>query len=273
MNACGVRGPGSGVGSQKCGPRTGTLIAAALVFLLMGFSSVAWGQELTATEMVRRYDRLLRGDTNQWQIEMVVKTPRWERSYRMNSWMVGERKTLIRVLAPKKSEGQGFLKLEYSLWMYLPTVERTIMIPPSMMLQDFLGSDFSYDDLVKAGRAVDDYTHRLLREESVEGTKTWVIELTPKPEAPVVYGKLILWLRASDYIPLRQEFYDESGTLLKTMHFSGVRQFNDRAIPTRWHLVNEIKKGNSTEMTVLEAKFNLPLRDELFTQRTLERYP
>src|SRR3972149_6357598 len=95
-----------------------------IAFILLSFNSVAWGEELTATEMVRRYDRLLRGDTNQWQIEMVVKTPRGERSYRMNSWMVGERKTLIRVLAPKKSEGQGFLKLEDSLWMYLPTVER-----------------------------------------------------------------------------------------------------------------------------------------------------
>lgn len=245
-----------------------------VVLVLLGFThSPASAQELTATEMVRRYDRLLRGETNQWQIEMVVKTPRWERGYRMASWMAGERKTLIRVLAPKKSEGQGFLKLDLSLWMYLPTVERTIMIPPSMMLQDFLGSDFSYDDLVKAGRAVDDYTHQVLREETLDGTKTWVIELTPKPEAPVVYGKLILWLRFGDSMPVRQEFYDEGGALLKTIHYSEVRQFNDRAIPTRWHLVNEIKKGNTTELRILDARFNLPLPDGLFTQRRLERYP
>ena len=249
--------------------QSGILIAV----LLLGFRSAAGGPEVTATEMVRRYDRLLRGDTNQWVIEMAVTTARWERSYRMASWMAGERKTLIRVLAPKKSEGQGFLKLEYSLWMYLPTVERTVMIPPSMMLQEFLGSDLSYDDVIKAGRAVDDYTHRLLREETLERTRTWGIELRPKPEAPVVYGKLVLWLRDGDSVPVREEFYDEAGSLLKTMHFSDVRQFNDRAIPTRWHLVNEIKKGNSTELRILEARFNLPLRDELFTQRTLERDP
>lgn len=241
-------------------------------FLSAGYPR-AWSQTPTATEMVRRYDRLLRGETNQWQVEMVVKTPRWERSYRMASWMAGERKTFIRVLAPKKSEGQGFLKRDYSLWMYLPTVERTIMIPPSMMLQDFLGSDFSYDDLVKAGRVVDDYTHRLLRDEALNGTKTWVIELIPKPEAPVVYGKLILWLRSEDYVPVRQEFFDEGGTRLKTLNYSEVRQFNDRAIPSHWRLANEIKKGNTTELKISAARFNLPLADDLFTQRRLERYP
>jgi hypothetical protein len=187
--------------------------------------------------------------------------------------MEGERRTLIRVLAPKKSEGQGFLKLDYSMWMYLPTVERTIMIPPSMMLQDFLGSDFSYDDLVKAARAVDDYTHRLLREETLNETRTWVVELIPKPEAPVVYGKLILWLRVGDYVPLRQEFFDEGGTLLKTLHYGDVRQFNDRAIPARWRLVNGIEKGHTTELKIIEARFNLPLPRELFTQRRLERFP
>lgn len=241
-------------------------------FVLIAFSP-AESQAPTATEMVRRYDRLLRGETNQWRVEMTVKTPRWERSYRMASWMKGERKTLIRVLQPKKSEGQGFLKIDYSLWMYLPTVERTIMIPPSMMLQDFLGSDFSYDDLVKAGRVVDDYTHRLLREESLDGKKTWVIELIPKPEAPVVYGKLVLWLREGDAIPVRQEFFDEGGELLKTLHYSEVRQFNDRAIPTLWHFVNDVKRGNTTDLKIIEARFNLPLADELFTQRRLERYP
>src|SRR5574341_616483 len=244
-----------------------------MLALLLAGGPRAWSQTPTATEMVRRYDRLLRGETNQWQVEMVVKTPRWERSYRMDSWMAGERKTLIRVLAPKKSEGQGFLKLDYSLWMYLPTVERTIMIPPSMMLQDFLGSDFSYDDLVKAGRVVDDYTHRLLGEETIEGARTWLVELLPKPEAPVVYGKLRLWVRVADYVPVRQEFYDEGGALLKTVHYGEVRRFGDRPIPTRWHLVNAVKPGNTTELRILEARFDLPLPGELFTQRRLERYP
>lgn len=252
------------------GPRIGAL-ALALVLVLAGLPAAA--QPLTATEMVRRYDRLLRGETNQWQVELRVRTPRWERSYRLQSWMAGERKTLIRVLAPRKSEGQGFLKLDRSLWMYLPTAERTIMIPPSMMLQDFLGSDFSYDDLVKVGRVVEDYAHRLLGEETLEGGGTWLIELTPKPEAPVVYGRLKLWLRVGDYAPVRQEFYDEDGSLLKTIHYGEVRLFDGRPIPTRWHLVNAAKPGNATELRILDARFDLPLADELFTQRRLERYP
>jgi hypothetical protein len=89
----------------------------------------------------------------------------------------------------------------------------------------------------------------------------------------VVYGKLALWLRHADYVPVRQEFFDEGGTLLKTLHYSEVRQFNDRAIPARWRLVNEIKKGSTTELKILEARFNLPLLRDLFTQRRLERYP
>lgn len=254
------------------GTRAATL--GLLLLVLVGSASrPAAAQPLAATEMVRRYDRLLRGETNQWQVELVVRTPRWERSYRLASWMAGERKTLIRVLAPRKSEGQGFLKLDRSLWMYLPTAERTIMIPPSMMLQDFLGSDFSYDDLVKVGRVVDDYAHRLGGEETLEGTRTWLIELTPRPDAPVVYGKLRLWLRAGDYVPVRQEFDDEDGRLLKTIHYGDVRRFDGRPIPARWHLVNAVKAGNTTELRILDARFDLPLADELFTQRRLERYP
>ena len=74
---------------------------------------------------------------------------------------------------------------------YLPSVERVIKIPPSMMLQPWKGSDFTNDDLVKESSILDDYTHKVVGATAVNGQDAYQVEATPKPDAPVVWGRVL----------------------------------------------------------------------------------
>jgi hypothetical protein len=150
-------------------------------------------------------------------------------------------------------------------------VERTIKIPPSMMLQPWMGSDFTNDDLVKSSSLIDDYVSGILREEPAGGAQAYVLELIPKPDAAVVWGKILYWVRKSDLIPLKQEFYDERGALIRVMTFSEIRSMGGRTIPTRWEIRPAEKPGNSTAVQIKSAVYDRPIDPEIFTQRNLQK--
>ena len=97
-----------------------------------------------------RHDRIevLRwGKTVQGDYEMTITTPRWQRTLQLHAWMDRPKRSFIRILEPAKEKGIGSLRVGGEMWNYLPTVERTIKIPPSMMLQPWMGSDLTNDDL------------------------------------------------------------------------------------------------------------------------------
>lgn len=162
-----------------------------LIVVLVNCAEVGAVPEIIAKDIVKKADSLLRGETNHGMSEMTIITPNWERTLRLKSWQNGIEKTFIRILLPQKDAGIGFLKIKNEMWSYLPTVERIIKIPPSMMMQPWMGSDFTNDDLVKGSSIVDDYEHREIGIEKVEGQDVYKIESDPKPDAPVVWGKII----------------------------------------------------------------------------------
>lgn len=226
--------------------------------------------ELSAQEMVRISEDIMQGEKSSiMRLVMQVKTPTWQREYEMDVWMRQRNRTLIRISSPLKKKGESYLKRDSQLWLYMPQVERTILIPPSSMLQPFLGGDFSYDDLVKVSRLSQDYHCQLLKEESVEGEDAYVINLDPKPEAAVVYGHLKIWLRKSDYVPLKQEFYNEHNVLLKTIDFLKIKSFRGHILPSLWKMTNNLKNGYQTIINVEDAQFDLKIADEIFDKERL----
>ena len=227
-------------------------------------------QEPTAHDIVDRAEQALWGRTLRAQFTMTVRTPRWERSLTLESWMDRPSRTFIRILAPAKEAGIASLRIGAEMWNYLPTVERTIKIPPSMMLQPWMGSDFTNDDLVKESSMVDDYTHRVIGSDST-GVPAYIIEAIPKPDAAVVWGRLVLRIRKSDILPVRVEFYDERGTLVRALTYSDIKPIGGRAIPTKWEMRPLAKPGNVTTIVLERATFNAPIGAEIFTQRNLTR--
>jgi len=244
---------------------------AALALALAQAGPLASAQEPSGRDLVDRVDTLLWGKTLQGDFEMTIATPRWQRTLALRAWMERPRRSFIRILAPAKEKGIGSLRIGAEMWNYLPNVERTIKIPPSMMLQPWMGSDFTNDDLVKQSSAVDDYTQRILRTESIEGAAAYVVEALPKPDSAAVWGKILYWVRKADLIPLKQEYYSERGELVRTMTFSEVRPMGGRTIPTKWEMRPRGKPDNVTTVVVRSARYDGAIETEIFTQRSLQK--
>ena len=226
---------------------------------------------ITPEEMVKKVDDLLRGRSNTMTMQMIVTTPDWTRENTMKSWSLGTDKAFVKILSPAKDKDTRFLKLEYNLWMYIPKVEKVIKVPPVMMMQSFMGSDFSYDDMVKESNMVEDYIPHLVGRDTIEQEENYVLELIPKPDAPVVYGKLKLWVRTKDLIPTREEFYSEKKEIIKVMVFRDIKKMGDRFIPTYWEMTNLKKKDHKTIIKIQKAQFNIKIKPSIFTKRNLSR--
>lgn len=225
----------------------------------------------TAGEIIKRAEEAIKGKTAHGVVEMTIVTPDYTRTLKMESWWVGNEKALIVVKAPRKEAGNKTLKIGNEMWNYLRNTETTIKIPPSMMLQSWNGSDFTNDDLVRESNLNRDYEQRLVGEEMLEGVPCWKVELIPRPNAPVVWGKLYYWVRKPDYLPARVEYYDEKGQLVRYMVFSEIKSVGNRRIPTRWVMYNNLKPGRHTEIRLLRMEFDIPISDRMFSFRQLER--
>jgi len=233
---------------------------------------------LSAREVARRAEDALRSDRTFMEAAMTVVSPRLssDRVVRFQSWddRPGKR-SFIRILDPAKDRGTGFLKKHPNLWMYVPRVERTLRIPPSMMLQPWMGSDFTNDDLVNESSELDDYDHRLLgidpKIEGAEALRAYVVEYVPHEDAPVVWGRIVTWIGIAHGTPLRQEFYDEAGELHRVMRFSDVKEVEGRHFPHRWVMTPLDKPGHETRIEVGAIRFDQDFEERIFTTRNLER--
>ncbi|MFH0990772.1 MAG: outer membrane lipoprotein-sorting protein [bacterium] len=239
------------------------------VAALLLLASVLYCQ--TAQEIVRKSEDLLKGVSSKGKFKMTITNPDYTRTMEMESWWVGNEKALIVIIAPRREAGNKTLKVKNELWMYLRNTETTIKVPPSMMLQSWNGSDFSNDDLVRESSLVDDYVMTIVAEEKVQNESNWKIQLLPKPTAPVVWGKIFHWIRRSDYLPSQTEYYDEKGSLMRTLNYSNIKQFGKRKIPSKWEMINNVKKGNITLFEYTDVQFDVPIPDRIFSFQELEK--
>lgn len=229
---------------------------------------------LTAQEMIERAEQRMRGETSHGTMEMVVITPEWRRTMRMEFWEdTDDDKAFVRVLAPQKDRGTASLKLGNEMWTYMPSIERSMKIPPSMMQQSWMGSDFTNDDMVNSSSIVEDYYHEITDTTTMGGTTVYEITLTPKEEAAVVWGSIVDYAREEDYLPLRQDFYDEDGNLVRKMTFTDFREMDGRVIPSEMTLVplTEEDEGDTTIMRWVDIDFNVDINPRVFTRANLER--
>jgi len=235
---------------------------------------------LEARELARGAEDTLRSSRTYLDAEMTVVSPRLSRPrvVAFRSWddRPGKR-SFIRILSPAKDAGSGFLKLHPNLWMYVPRVERTLRIPPSMMLQPWMGSDFTNDDLVRESSALDDYDHRLLGVDPSPadhpGLRAYVVEYIPHEDAPVVWGKIVAWIETEHGTPLLQDFYDEDGEKLRSMRFADIRAVEGRHVPFSWSMTPLDKQGHETRIQIGEIRFDIDIDDSVFTTRHLKQKP
>jgi len=185
----------------------------------------------------------------------------------------GGKPALIRILKPANERGSGYLSLEDELWYYTPEACQAIALPQSSLAQAFLGSDLALEDIYR-GTLSEDYDAELLgTRPTEEGDLIHRLRLTPKPEAPVIYGKLELDIRDSDCAVLLIDYYDQRETLIREAVFSKFVQIdgdNPRVVPLRTVVDDLLVEGSRTVEVVEEPyEFGIAIPPERFTLECL----
>jgi outer membrane lipoprotein-sorting protein len=244
-----------------------TSFILTILTLLSSPASVIHAQDAKA--LVQSAFNHFRGDASRATIEMVIHRPSWQRSVTMDAWTKGTAKSMIRITAPAKDEGNGTLKNGRDMWTYNPKVNRVIKLPPSLMSQAWMGSDFSNNDLAKTDSILNDYTHTITDTLNEDGHKVYVVQSMPKPGAPVVWGKQVLKIR-DDHILLSEEFDDESMMLVKKMTATDIQMMGGRLFPKIWKMQEHDKKDQYTLLRYHKLEFLDNLPDRLFTVQELK---
>ena len=222
-------------------------------------------------EIVRQADEKFRGTSSIGTISMTIERPGWSRTISMKNWTLGNDYSIIYIIAPAKEKGQVFLKRKNEMWNWVPSIERMIKIPPSMMMQSWMGSDFTNDDLVQESSLVKDYEHSLLEEDVVEDYPCYKVELIPNEDAAVVWGKILMWISKDELLWLKAEFYDEDNFLINTEILTDIKKMDDRIIPTRMEMIPEDKPGQKTVMIFEEIDFDVKIDESFFSIQNIKK--
>ena len=252
-------------------PRRGTATLFALALACPAVAAPAAAQ-VDARAIIDRVDRMLRGESSRGVATMEVVTENWERRMTMEIWSLGTDYSLVRLRAPPREAGTATLKAVEDIWNYLPRVDRTIKVPASMMGGSWMGSHFTNDDLVKDSRLVEDYDVELRFDGAdADGVAVWDFRLTPKPEAPVVWGHIDYRIRQADDMPLWARFFDEDGELVRTIEHGEYTDFGGRLVPGVMEMYPADKPDERTTIRYDELEFDIDIDPSFFSLRTLQR--
>ncbi|EKM33504.1 hypothetical protein VCHENC02_1055 [Vibrio harveyi] len=238
-------------------------------------SLLCWSISFTAVaesafDIVQKSDQAMRGDSSYTESTMEIIRPDWTRSMTMKSWTKGTDLSLVLVTAPAKDKGSASLKRQREMWNWVPSIERVIKIAPSMLSQSWMGSDFTNDDLINQSSIVVDYQHELKGEDVFDGDKVWVIDAVAKPDAPVVWSKVTLWISKSTYLQRKVEFYDEFDEQVNVMTTYDVKELGGRKLATRMEMQPLDKPDNKTVLITHQAQFDFDIDDSFFSQQQMK---
>jgi outer membrane lipoprotein-sorting protein len=247
-------------------------IKTSLAILPMLFLCILHGaMAQDARAIVKEAEERARGKTSIATMTIQIVRPTWKREMGLKTWTQANENALILVTSPVRDKGIVYLKRGREVWNWIPAIERNIKLPPSMMSQSWMGTDFTNDDLVKEASIADDYSHTIVGEQTIDGRPCHRIELVPKPEAAVVWGKVMLWIDKRDYLMLHGEYYDEAGRLVNTLHASDIRMLGGRLLPARIEMTPADKPGNRTVMLYGSLVFDRPIPEGHFTTQYMSK--
>lgn len=238
------------------------VVLAGLIFASSAYASPDAGQ------IVIDAIEYLRGTSSVIDATLKIHRPDWERTSSFRSWTKGDDNSLVRFIAPAKDAGSATLKMERNMWSFSPKISKVVKIPPSMMGQSWMGSDFSYNDLSRAQDLKEYYDHKLLEESAHEGKKVFVIESIPKENAPVVWGKEILKIR-EDRIILEHDFYTQELTLFKRLTAREITTLGGKLYP-RYVRMQKVENSDEwTEISHEKVAFDVKMPESVFSLMSL----
>lgn len=243
------------------------------LILLLSFLLVPWAmaQSLNANEIIEKAEKKLRGESSHTKITVKIIRPKWSREMTLEGWSLGNDYSLSIVRSPAKEAGTVFLKRKNEVYNYVPTIERTIKLPPSMMMQNWMGTDLTNDDLVRETSMVEDYDATLVGEETIDGRDCYKLELIPKPDAAVVWGRVVIWIDKQEFLQLKIEFYDEDDYLINTFLGKDIKELGGRMLTSTFEVIPAEKEGHKTVMMYDAIEFNVDLEPSFFTTQNMRK--
>lgn len=258
-------------------PFIASLSAAVSLLFVFPVSSAETGTDAPDPEseefpiyVMNKIDDQYRGAKSHGIMEMTVRTKHWTRSMSLESWSMGKRYSLVRILKPKKEKGTATLKADKDLFTYLNKTGRTIKITSGMMGASWMGSHFTNDDIVRNSRLSEDFDIKLTFDGKESGTGIYRFTLIPKPDAPVVWGKIEATVRKSDLQPLGQVFFDEDGKPVRQLEFFDHKEVDGRTLPCKMLMKPLDGSDEYTQVIWREIDFNVNLGKGFFSIQKLK---
>ncbi|MEZ4827115.1 MAG: outer membrane lipoprotein-sorting protein [Bacteroidia bacterium] len=241
-------------------------LAALLLFSLQAFAQV------DVKDIVRKAEEKRRGlESSQAEITMTIVRPEWTRTMSLKSWSKGDDYAMMLVTAPARDQGTATLKRDKEVWNWMPTIERTIKLPPSMMSQSWMGSDFTNNDLVQEVSVIDDYDHKILKDSTIQGRACWKIQMIPHEGVAVVWGKVHAFIDKKDYLMLRSEYFDEDGFMVNILQASGIKDISGRTFATKLEMIPVEEKGHKTVLEYHSIVFDKEIPETFFSVQNMKR--
>jgi len=249
-----------------------TILRFVMTVILPAVPMYGLAQDMSAKDIVMEAEDKWQGEKSSIStMTMKIIRPTWERTIEMKNWTKGRDFALTLITAPASEKGQTFLKRYNDMWHWMPSIGRLIKLPPSMMSQGWMGSDYTNDDILKESSIVTDYRHSLMGEEEVNGSSCYKIRMIPNENAAVVWGQVIKWISKKHYNQLKSEYYDEDGELVRREILSDVKKMDERMVPTHIEVIPEEEKDRKTVLELNQIKFNRDIPDEFFSQQNMKR--
>ncbi len=243
----------------------------ALCLFSLSNSFAQTDEKVDPKVIIQQSEDKLQGETSQGEMKMTIVRPTWTREMTLKTWSKGAEQSLILLTGPARDKGAAFLKREKEIWNWQPTIDRVIKLPPSMMMQSWMGSDFTNDDLVQQSSIITDYTHKHIGDEEIEGRNCYIFELIPTEDAAVVWGKVKLWIDKEELIQMKSEFFDEDEYLVNTILAKEVKTFDGKLLPAVLEIIPAEEEGHKTIIEQLSLKFDEKIDDSFFSVQNMKR--
>lgn len=259
--------------------------SVATIFLFMGSAESAFGEALTAEQIAQKnFVTSKVADSVSDSTFRLVNASGQERRRETKGQTklikgTTDNMRLVTFLSPSDVKGTKTLFIEHSkgdddIWIYLPALKKVRRLVSNNKKDSFVGTDFSYGDVI--GHKVEQWNHKIVKEEKIDGKDCWLIESTPKtPDVSenTGYSKRLGWIDKESFIAVRGEMYDLSNQLLKKVSARNIEKVD--AANNKWQPMaleaENVQTGHKTILEFKNFKANQGVSDDVFTTRTLEK--
>lgn len=241
-------------------------ITSIFFVLLAAIQSISAEESLNADGVLKKVDEVLMApkDLSALMKINIINKNGDVKNREVQMYQKGANKRLVKVLAPADQKGIGFLSLpDDVIYVYLPAYKKTRRIAAHVKNQKFVGTDFTYEDL-EAKKYSEKWQPEGLKNEGA----FYLLELSPKTGHISEYARINLYVRKDDYFPVKSEFFNKKGEMIKKMEILKTETIKGYILPKNY-LMQDIRSGNRTEMVMEEVNVDTGLKDDIFTERNL----